>query len=154
VHDVAFQDAIPGNHCYGCGPENPKGLQIKSYWDGDESICEFQPRPEHSAGPAQYLNGGIIATLIDCHCICTAIANAYRAEGRDFGAAPEIWYVTGTLNVSYSKPTPIDCPVTLRARIIEEKPKKTVLHCSLLSDGVECAKGEVIAVRVPDDWRV
>jgi acyl-coenzyme A thioesterase PaaI-like protein len=153
VHSTAFQDLIPNNHCYGCGPENPNGLQIKSYWDGDESVCEFQPRLEHSAGPEQYLNGGIIATLIDCHCICTAIANAYRAEGRDIGSVPEIWYVTGALNVSYSKPTPIDRPVTLRARIVEEKPKKTVLQCSLLSEGIECASGEVIAIRVASKWK-
>ncbi len=150
---ISFQDAIPGNYCYGCGPANPDGLQIKSYWDGDESVCTFQPSPHHSAGPKQYLNGGIIATLIDCHCICTAMANAYRSEGRDIGTTPEIWYVTGALNVSYVRPTPIDIPVTLRARIVEEKPKKTVLQCSLMSGGSECARAEVVAVRVANDWK-
>lgn len=150
---VAFQDEIPNNHCYGCGPANPDGLQIKSYWDGDESVCEFVPQPHHSAGPNQYLNGGIIATLIDCHCVCTAIANTYRSEGRAIGEPPEIWYVTGAMNVSYVKPTPIDRPVLLRARIVEERPKKTVLNCSLSSDGTECARGEVVAVRVASEWQ-
>lgn len=153
MNEVAFQDAIPANHCYGCGPANANGLQIKSYWDGGESTCTFRPQPHHSAGPKQYLNGGIIATLIDCHCICTAMANAYRREGRAIGAAPEIWYVTGAMNVSYQKPTPIDRPVTLRARIVEEKPKKTVLHCTLASGDAECASGEVVAVRVPGEWK-
>lgn len=151
--DVAFQDGIPGNHCFGCGAENPRGLQIKSYWDGDESVCAFQPQPHHSAGPRQYLNGGIIATLIDCHCICTAIANAYRRAGRNIGEAPEIWYVTGAMNVSYIKPTPIDRRVTLRARVIEEKAKKMVVQCSLSSGDSECARGDVVAIRVPNEWR-
>jgi acyl-coenzyme A thioesterase PaaI-like protein len=153
VQSLAFQDAIPGNHCYGCGPANPDGLHIKSYWEGDESVCNFMPEPHHSAGPKQYLNGGIIATLIDCHCICTAMANAYRGEGREIGESPEIWFVTGALNVSYVKPTPIDRPVKLCARIVEVKPKKTVLHCSLLSGDSECARGDVVAVRVAGDWR-
>lgn len=151
--DAAFQDAIPGNHCYGCGPDNPHGLRIKSFWDGDESVCTFQPQPHHSAGPKQYLNGGIIATLIDCHCVCTAMANAYRRESREIGDAPEIWYVTGAMNVSYLKPTPIDRPVHLRARIVEEKPKKTVVQCSLSSEDNECARGEVVAVRVNSEWK-
>ncbi|NUM53399.1 MAG: PaaI family thioesterase [Candidatus Hydrogenedentes bacterium] len=144
---------MPDNYCYGCGANNPHGLQIKSHWDGNESVCTFMPSPHHSAGPRQYLNGGIIATLIDCHCICTAVANAYRNEGRDVGEPPEIWYVTGGLNVSYLKPTPIDKPVMLRARIVDEKPKKTVLHCTLSSDGADCARGEVVAVRVPSEWK-
>jgi acyl-coenzyme A thioesterase PaaI-like protein len=150
---VAFQEAIPGNHCYGCGPSNPDGLQIESYWDGDESICNFEPHPHHSAGPKQYLNGGIIATLIDCHCICTAIAKAYRDEGRAIGGSPEIWYVTGTMNVYYKRPTPIDRPVTLRAMIIDERPKRTVVHCTLSSDNLDCAVGEVVAIRVASDWK-
>ena len=71
---TAIQDRIPHNHCYGCGPENPHGLQIKSHWDGKESVCVYEPRPEQCAGPEQYLYGGTIASLIDCHSIGTALA--------------------------------------------------------------------------------
>ena len=144
---------MPDNYCYGCGAANPHGLRIKSYWDGDESVCTFMPSPHHSAGPKQSLNGGVIATLIDCHCICTAVANAYRREGREDGGPPEIWYVTGALNVRYVNPTPIDRPVSLRARIVEEKTKKTIVQCLLLSEGIDCARGEVVAVRVASEWK-
>lgn len=47
------------------------------------------------------------------------------------------------------KPTPLDKPVQLRARIKEMHEKKALLTCSLSSEGVECARGEVLAVRVP-----
>jgi hypothetical protein len=60
---IAFQDLIPDNLCYGCGPHNQGGLRIKSYWEGDESICVYRPERHHSAGPPQFLNGGIIATF-------------------------------------------------------------------------------------------
>jgi acyl-coenzyme A thioesterase PaaI-like protein len=149
----AFQDSIPGNHCWGCGPLNEHGLHIKSYWDGDRSVCHWTPLPWHAAGPTHILNGGIIATIIDCHCVCTAIANHYREEERSMTSDPAIWCVTGGLEVSYLRPTPIDAEVTLVARISERKGKKTVLACSLLSSEIECATGRLVAIRVPPEWR-
>ena len=153
MEKIAFQDQIGGNYCFGCGPTNQHGLRIKSYWDGsDESTCTYQTHPYHTAGPRQFVNGGIIATLIDCHCVCTAIAYAYRAEGREIGSEPSIWCVTASLKVTYLQPTPIEAPVALRARVVEAGTKKTVLNCTLSSNGKECAHGEVVAVRVPPTW--
>jgi len=153
TEQLALQDQIPGNHCFGCGPHNDRGLRIKSYWsDGDSSRCEFLPQPHHSAGPVQYLNGGIIATVIDCHTICTAIADGYRQAGRAVGSGDKIWYATGKLEVNYRAPAAIDKPAMLEAIIIERSERKTLLHCTLNSDGRVCATAEVVAVRVPDNW--
>ena len=148
----SFQDQIPDNLCYGCGPGNEHGLRIKSFWEGDESVSTFMPQSFHTAGPEQFLNGGIIATIIDCHCVCTAIAGHYRREGRAIGTTPLIWCVTASLKIDYVRPVPIDMPVTLRARILETERKKTRLSCSVFSGSQECAKGEVLAIRVPPSW--
>ena len=145
----AIQDLIPGNHCYGCGPDNELGLQIKSYWDGNESRCDYTPRPEQCAGPTQFVYGGTIASLIDCHCVCTAIAHQYDKEGR--GEA--IWCVTGQLTVNYLAPTPIDRPVHLLATIAESSGRKTVLQCTVTSGDIVTAEGKVTAIRVPPSWR-
>jgi acyl-coenzyme A thioesterase PaaI-like protein len=150
---IPIQDRIPHNHCYGCGPENPDGMQIKSYWDGEESVCTYMPRPEQCAGPTGYLYGGTIASLIDCHCVCTSIANYYQLDGREIGEGRAIWCVTGGLEVRYLKPTRIDHPVELRATIEECSKKKTVLACTLSSDGTVTAEGKVVAIRVPAEWR-
>ncbi|MEW5249051.1 PaaI family thioesterase [Microbulbifer sp. 2201CG32-9] len=150
---VAIQDQIPANHCFGCGPENDRGLQIKSFWVGDdETHCQFTPAPEHCAGPTHYLNGGIIATIIDCHTICTAIADGYRQAGRQPGTGDKIWYATGRLDVHYKAPAAMDAPVTLRAKITGRSGRKTTLHCTLTSGDRICASAEVVAVRVPDNW--
>jgi acyl-coenzyme A thioesterase PaaI-like protein len=149
----AFQDQIPDNFCYGCGPGNPVGLRIRSIWAGNEALCVFQPAPYHSAGPCHILNGGIIATLIDCHAVCTAIAHAYRTESRVIGSVPTIWYATASLVVRYLRPAPIDRLVAVRARVVEARPRRTTLECSLSADGVECVRAEVVAVRVPATWR-
>lgn len=151
--EEAFQDLIPHNHCFGCGPHNEKGLRIKSYWNGDEASCTYSPEPHQAAGPPQYLNGGIIATLIDCHSICTAIAQVYEAEGREIGSAPDVWCATGRLEVRYLRPTPIDAPVELRARVVASDGRKHTVRCTLTSDGEVCAAGEVLAIRVPESWR-
>jgi acyl-coenzyme A thioesterase PaaI-like protein len=153
VDQEAFQDLIPDNLCFGCGPHNEAGLRIKSFWDGDEAVCIYHPQPHQTAGPREYLNGGVIATIIDCHCMCTATANAYKVEQRPIGSEPSIWCVTGTLEVRYLRPTAINQEVHLRARIVEASPKKTVLHCVLSSAGEVCAEAEVVAVQVPGSWR-
>jgi len=78
-----IQDSYPDefSHCYGCGRFNEQGLQIKSHWDGEEAVCTFTPQPYH-LGVSGYVYGGLIASLIDCHCIATAAAARYHAEGR------------------------------------------------------------------------
>ena len=150
---AAFQDQIPDNRCFGCGPENDRGLQLKSYWEDDVAVSTFVPSPHHMAGPPHILNGGIIATIIDCHSICTAIAHAYRMENRPLGSAPLIWCATASLKVTYLRPAPIDAPVTLRARIVSASARKAVVSCSVTSGNEPCAESEVVAVRVSESWR-
>jgi len=147
----AFQDLIEDNYCWGCGPHNAEGLQIKSRWEGDVSVCTWQPRAPYTVSPS-LLNGGVIATILDCHCVCTAVADAYRSEGRQIGSDPQIWYVTGSLSVTYLRPTPLSKPVTLKARVKEKDERRTTVVCSLVSAGRECAQAEVVAVRVPEGW--
>ena len=149
----AIQDSIPDNHCYGCGADNPLGMQIKSHWDGEVSRCTYVPRPEQCAGPTQYLYGGTIASLIDCHSVGTSMAAFYERDGRKVGDGEQIWCVTGRLTVNYLKPTPIDRPVDLVATVEEIGEKKAVVKCTMYSDGVATAEGEVIAIMVPDSWR-
>ncbi len=147
----AFQDSIPHNHCWGCGTLNPHGLRIKSAWEGEESVCRLTPPPQFMAGPTDVLYGGFIAAVFDCHCICTAIADAYRVAGRELGTEPLLWLVTASLKVDYLEPTPLALPIELRARVRELKGRKRTLACTLLTEGRERARAEVIAVEVPGD---
>jgi acyl-coenzyme A thioesterase PaaI-like protein len=149
----ALQDAIPGNHCWGCSPQNKDGLQIKSYWDGDDTVCTWRSRAPFYAGPTHVLNGGIIATLIDCHCVITVIADRYRQEDRKPGTPPDIWCATASLNLNYLRPTPLDAPVTLRARVVDRDGRRSTVHCTLSADGHTCAEGDVVAIVVPESWR-
>lgn len=147
----AFQDYYPDHtsYCYGCGRLNEYGLQIKSYWDGDETVCRFNPRPYHTAIPG-YVYGGLIASLIDCHSTGTAAAAAYRAEGRAMDTEPPLRFVTASLKVDYLRPTPIDTELEVRATIKEIKGRKVVVVATLSAHGEVCARGEVVAVQMPE----
>ncbi len=146
---IYFQDHMPGNVCFGCGAENHEGLQIKSYWEGEESVCKWQPEEKHH-GWKGILNGGILATLIDCHCMGTAMAHAYAAEGRELNTLPEYRYATGTLTVKYLKPTSNHDAVELRATVKSAKGRVTIVSCDTYSQGVKTAESEVVAIRVYD----
>jgi hypothetical protein len=90
-----FQQALSYNHCFGCGQDNEQGLRILSRWDDDDpelSVCDFEPQPHHSAYPVDVVYGGLIAGLIDCHSICTSIADGYRRAGRPIGDGDIIMY--------------------------------------------------------------
>jgi acyl-coenzyme A thioesterase PaaI-like protein len=149
---ASFQDAIPDNHCWGCGALNPAGLHLKSAWEGDESVCRLTPRPEFMAGPTDVLYGGFIASIFDCHAVCTAVADAYRAAGRELGSEPRLWCVTASLKVDYLAPTPLAAPLELRARVREVKGRKRVVDCVLHSEGKLRARAEVIVVEVASAW--
>lgn len=143
-----FQDLGSVTYCYGCGPDNEKGLQIKSSWDGDEAVCTWHPQPHHCGGAKNIVNGGIIASLIDCHSLNLAIAQAYRREGRIIGSSPKISYRTAHLSVSYLRPTPIEQPLDLRATVTKVEGRKSWMRCTLSAGGQVCATGEVLGIRV------
>lgn len=149
----ALQDVWPQATCYGCGPANPEGLHIKSTWadDGETVVATFQPDLKYNAGFPNVLYGGLIASLIDCHSIWTAIASTYRAEGREHGSAPTISYVTGTLTVRFLRPTPLDQTIQLRARVTELHAKKALVTCSVYAGDEITTEGQVVAVRFAQD---
>lgn len=150
----AFQDYYPDDlsHCYGCGNLNEKGLQIKSFWDGEESVCTYTPRDYHTAIPG-FVYGGVIASLIDCHSTGTASAAKYRAEGREMGSDPPIRFVTASLHVDYLLPTPIGVPLEVRGKVKMIKGRRVVVEARLLAEGKVCAQGEVVVVQMPENMR-
>ena len=153
MDNIAIQDTYPDNvaHCYGCGRLNEHGLQIKSYWEGGEAVCRFRPRPYHTAIPG-YVYGGLIASLIDCHATGTAAAAAAQAEGLIIGSGPAPRFVTASLKVDFLRPIPIDAELELRGRAVEIKGRKVVLEVTLSARGQLSARGEVVCVRMPEQF--
>lgn len=146
-----IQDFYPPDvaHCYGCGRLNEHGLHIQSRWDGDETLAVLTPRSYHTAVPG-YVYGGLIAALVDCHGTGSAALAAYRAAGREPDTEPALRFVTASLRVDFLKPTPLGVPLLARGRIAEVKPRKVVVDVEVQATGTVCARGQVVAVLMPE----
>ena len=147
----AIQDYYPDElaHCYGCGRLNEHGHRLKSYWEGDETVARFTPKPYHTAIPG-YVNGGLLASLVDCHGTGTAAAAAYRSEGREMDTLPPHRFVTASLRVDYLKPTPLGPELIVRGRVRSLKGRKVVVEASIAANGEVTVRGEIVCVEMPD----
>lgn len=119
----------PRSICFGCGPANEKGLQIKSHAKGDAVVCDWTPQPYHHAFE-NVLNGGITGTLMDCHSNWTAV---YAMMKRDQSDTPRPT-VTSEFSVKLLRPTPMDQTIHLSARVSELKGDRATVECTLEAD--------------------
>ena len=146
----ALQDlATPDGICFGCGPKNPHGLRIKSYWDEDDLHVITTHRPDQRyMGWPSLVYGGLISCLVDCHSNWAVMASHYRAEGRMAGTLPRIDCVTGSLGVKYIKPTPMGVPLILKARVEGKLGRATRVLCEVYANDTLTALGDSIFVQV------
>ena len=151
---IAIQDTYPDElaHCYGCGRLNDHGLHLRTFWDGDETVTRYTPQPWHIAIPG-YVNGGLLASLLDCHGTGTAAAAAYRADGREPGTLPMHRFVTASLHVDYLKPTPLGVELEVRGRATSIKGRKVVVEATISAHGDVTVRGEIVAVETPERMR-
>lgn len=148
VDALSIQDRLfPTMNCFGCGPANPRGLRLKSYLGEGCVTATFVPWPEHDNGMG-YLNGGIIATVLDCH---TAAAALNEASLRGWEAYPgaAVPFVTAGIDVRYLRPSPLDRAVELRAFVIESSEAEIVCDAELRYDDKVRATGHAVWKR----WR-
>lgn len=134
----------PNSICFGCGPANEKGLHIRSFAQGDELIAEWHAEPHHQAFPGM-LNGGIVGALLDCH---SNWAAAYFLMNRD-GLDQAPCTVTAEFHVKLLRPTPVDGPITLKARVVESSEDRATVEAELIAGGKICdtCRGVFVAVK-------
>jgi uncharacterized protein (TIGR00369 family) len=93
------QQKIYGNHCFGCGPENQYGLQLKFKLNEETQrfVCKFKLSSRFE-GPPSHAHGGIIATILD------------EAMGK-VSKLRDIVAVTGQMAITYLRPVPLNQPL-------------------------------------------
>jgi len=134
----------PAGICFGCGPANLRGLRLRSFVDGDSVVARWQPESHHEAFPGM-LNGGIIGSLLDCHCNWTAAWHLMRSAG----LAQPPCTVTADYAIKLLRPTPSDGPVELRAQVVEASADRATIEGTLTAAGKPRAtcRGLFVAVR-------
>ncbi len=115
-------------NCFGCSPNNDKGLQLKFELDGEEVIARWNPQ-KWAEGYRNVLHGGIQAALLDevCSWVVQSLCNTVG--------------VTTSMEISYRKAVLIsDGELTLRGRLTEQNSRMAFVDGKLFSnDGTVCA---------------
>jgi acyl-coenzyme A thioesterase PaaI-like protein len=134
----------PRNMCFGCGVANPDGLHIRSFLKNDEVVAEWKPEKKYEAFEG-VLNGGIIGTLLDCHCNWTAAYHLMKRAGEDRPPCT----VTAEYAIKLLRPTPTNDSVLLSARVIEITDDRATIGGTLSAGGKVCAtcRGVFVAVK-------
>jgi acyl-coenzyme A thioesterase PaaI-like protein len=144
----SIQDTyVPDLTCFGCGPANDRGLRLKSFPSGNGAVATFVPWPEHDNGLG-YLNGGIAATVLDCHSAAAVMVESAR-RGWTVAGGPPLQYVTAGLDVRYLRPTPLREPLELRAQVVEAAETQMTVEVEIVWDGKPRAAASALWKR----WR-
>ena len=111
-----------GYDCFGCSPDNPLGVKMEFYEDGDDIVCFWKPQA-HYQGWIDTLHGGIQATLID-ECASWVVFRKLQTSG-----------VTNRLEVKYRKSIMTTEPqITIRARLTEMKRQVAFIHVEIYTN--------------------
>jgi hypothetical protein len=131
----SLQDTYGENGtCFGCGPKNDKGLQIKSFQEGDKYICKYRPREEHQAFPG-VINGGIIGAIFDCHGNWTAAHTLFlRDPDKPFPST-----VTITFSVILKRPTPFGEELLVTTEVENIEGNKVAVKGNMMAGEKETA---------------
>jgi acyl-coenzyme A thioesterase PaaI-like protein len=149
VNDLAIQDRLfPDGVCFGCGPANGAGLRLKSHAVSETVVtATFTPWPQHDNGVG-YLNGGIIATVLDCHSGAAAFHHSDVRGWKPLGGAA-FAYVTAGIDLRYLRPTPLEATLALVAEVREASEDAMTVDVRLEHDGKVRAEAAALWKR----WR-
>jgi acyl-coenzyme A thioesterase PaaI-like protein len=134
----------PNLACFGCGPANARGLNVRSFPNGDEVVAEFKPEKYQEAFDGM-LSGGIIGTLLDCHCNWTAAWHLMNRLKLDHPPCT----VTADYAIKLLRPTPTDKTVRLVARVVESTDDRAIVEGELIANDKVTAtcRGTFVAVK-------
>jgi len=99
------------NRCFGCGPANAGGLHLEFLLSEDGRVVCLPAIPDHFEGPAGYLHGGIIATLLD-----EAMSKSVRARG--------LTAMTRQMEINYLRPVHSGAPLRVEGCLIRSEGRK------------------------------
>ena len=122
-------EGMPGYNCIGCSPDNPFGLHLHFFEDGDDIVSKWKPSGNYQ-GWLNTLHGGIQALLLDEVC-GWVITRKLQTAG-----------VTSKMETRYKRPvSTLDTELTVRAHIREQRRNIVVIDATLAdSTGTICTE--------------
>ncbi len=121
--------------CFGCGQENPDGLQLDFSYSINRAWTETVLKPKYQGYPG-IAHGGIVTTLLD-----EAMAHVLMKKG--------LFAVTAKLEVKFREPVPIHEDIMVVGEMDEEKSSSRIKYlCAWIEDenGKILARGKAMFV--------
>ena len=129
---TSFKKQPNSLHCFACGVENPFGIQIHFYDNGEDEVRADYTVPEHFQGYPGVVHGGILATMLD-----ELVGRAVMAGD------PNYFMVSAKLTVRYRNPVPTGEPLKLVGKVIRRRGRLAVTRAEIrLPDGTLGAEAE------------
>lgn len=108
--------------CFGCGPRNEVGMQLRFFREGDSVVTTFRPRPGWE-GPPGIVHGGLQATLAD-------ELGAWTVVGLKGHFA-----LTASLQLRYLRPARMADPIEGTGRIVSDEDGRVTVRLGLEQGG-------------------
>lgn len=126
--------------CFVCGLENPAGLHLHFYDDGQAEVAaDFTVAPDHQGYPG-VAHGGVVAAILD------------EIGGRTVMIGDhQRFFVTVKMEIKYRQPVPLGAPLRAVGRIVKMKERLATAHAEIRSAGDEVlAEAELVLSNVPE----
>ncbi len=126
-------------HCFVCGLESPVGLKLRFSDNGHDEVRAEYTVPRHYQGYPGVVHGGIIAAMLD------------ETGGRTVMIHnPDRFMMTGTLDLKYRKPVPVETTLTLIGKLIRDRARLAEAHAEIrLPDGSLAVEARVMLIAIP-----
>ncbi len=122
---------LEGYNCFGCAPDNPFGVKMTFYEDGDDIVSHWQPKPEYQ-GWLNTLHGGIQSVLLDEICGWVVMRKLQTAG------------VTSKMETRFLHTVHTDGEaLTLRARLKEMRRNLAIIEAKLYDASGKCCSHAV-----------
>lgn len=126
----------PVRDCFGCGPDNPHGLQLRFRLQDGIAVARFDPTATYQGYPG-VLHGGLVATLLD-----EAMSWALILQ--------DVWAQTARMEIRYRRNAPADRPLLTSGRVTRDRGRSLVVKGTLTGDdGTLYAEAEGLFFRLP-----
>lgn len=141
----SIQESLyPTLTCFGCGHANPRGFHLQSYPKDGVVVASFKPWPEHDNG-LNFLNGGIISTVLDCHTAAAVMLEGHNRGWRNPDGSL-ILYICAGFDVQFLRPTPLDSEIKLVGKL------STISEDTMICDADLSAAGK-LRVTMRATWK-
>ena len=135
-----LNDGTDYQRCFVCGADNPVGLHLHYWQEGNQIVTSFTADERHQGFPG-VLHGGLISTILD------------ETMGRT-ALFTRTWVMTGRLEVRFRQPAPTHQKITFRAWLT--RARRSAFESvgeARLDDGTLLSDARGLFLRVPDEVR-